>query len=103
MGEGTFVVLMRVHLHFHEVGSLKGKRAELNRVKAHLRQRMGASVAEVGGHDTWQRSMLAVAFAEASPARCEEAADRVQRMLDASFPQGVRIERRISSWEDLED
>ena len=93
---------MRVHLHFPDAGSLKAKRAELNRIKAHLRQRMGASVAEVGGRDTWQRSMLAVAFAEASPARCEEAADRVQRMLDASFPQGVRCERRITSWEDLE-
>ena len=97
------MVLIRVHMHFPDSGSLKAKRAELNRIKAHLRQRMGASVAEVGGQDTWQRSLLAVAFAEASPARCEEAADRVQRMLDASFPQGVRIERRTSSWEDLED
>ena len=102
MSDGTaFVVLMRVHLHFPESGSLKGKRSELNRVKAHLRERMGASVAEVAYHDTWQRSTLAVAFAEASPARCEEAADRVARMLDASFPQGVRTERRIVSWDDL--
>jgi uncharacterized protein len=100
-GEPAFVVLMRVHLHFPEAGSLKAKRAELNRVKAHLRQRMGASVAEVGGLDTWQRSTLAVAFAEASPARCDEAADRVQRMLDATFPQGAHVERRIVSWEDL--
>jgi uncharacterized protein len=99
--ERAFVVLMRVHLHFPEAGSLKAKRAELNRVKAHLRQRMGASVAEVGGHDTWQRSTLAVAFAEATPARCDEAADRVQRMLDASFPQGARVERRIVSWDEL--
>jgi uncharacterized protein YlxP (DUF503 family) len=38
-GEPAFVVLMRVHLHFPDVGSLKGKRAELNRVKAHLRER----------------------------------------------------------------
>jgi len=88
-------------LHFPESGSLKAKRAALNRVKAHLRQRLGGSVAEVGGHDTWQRSTLAVAFAEGSPARCDEAADRVQRMLDASFPQGVRTERRIVSWDDL--
>ena len=101
MSEPAFVVLMRVHLHFPEVGSLKGKRAELNRVKAHLRERMGASVAEVAHQDTWQRSTLAVAFAEASPARCEEAADRVGRMLDASFPQGARVERRIASWQDL--
>ena len=49
--EPAFVVLMRVHLHFPDAGSLKAKRAELNRVKAHLRQRMGASVAEVGGHE----------------------------------------------------
>ena len=100
--ERAFVVLMRVHLFFDQAGSLKGKRAQLNRVKAHLRDRMGASVAEVAHHDTWQRSTLAVAFAEPSPARCDEAADRVQRMLDAHFPQGVRVERRIASWGDLE-
>jgi uncharacterized protein YlxP (DUF503 family) len=99
--EAAFVVLMRVHLHFPQSGSLKAKRSELNRVKAHLRERMGASVAEVAHQDTWQRSTLAVAFAEGSPGRCEEAADRVQRMLDASFPQGVRVERRVASWADL--
>jgi uncharacterized protein len=93
---------MRVHLHFPDAGSLKAKRSDLNRVKAHLRERMGASVAEVAHHDTWQRSTLAVAFAEGSPARCEEASDRVVRMLDAHFPQGVRTERRIASWDDLE-
>ena len=93
---------MRVHLHFPDAGSLKAKRAGLNRVKAHLRERMGASVAEVAHQDTWQRSTLAVAFAEGSPGRCEEAADRVVRMLDAHFPQGVRTERRIASWSDLD-
>jgi len=35
---GAFVVLLRVHLFFPESGSLKSKRAELNSVKAHLRQ-----------------------------------------------------------------
>jgi uncharacterized protein YlxP (DUF503 family) len=93
--ERAFVVLMRIHLFFPEAGSLKAKRSELNRVKAHLRERMGASVAEVAHQDTWQRSTLAVAFAEGSPGRCDEAADRVVRMLDAQFPQGVRTERRL--------
>ena len=92
---------MQVHLHFPDAGSLKAKRAELNAVKARLRERCGASVAEVAHQDTWQRSTLAVAFAEASPGRCEEAADRVQRMLDARYPQGVRVERRVGSWEEL--
>jgi len=100
--EPAFVVLMRVHLHFPEAGSLKAKRAGLNRVKAHLRERAGASVAEVAHHDTWQRSTLAVAVAEASAGRCDEAADRVLRVLDAQFPEGVRVERRVASWSDLE-
>ena len=102
MTEPAFVMLMRVHLHFPDADSLKGKRAELNRIKAHLRDRCGASVAEVAYQDTWQRSTLAVALAAGSPGRCSEAADGVCRLLDARFPQGVRVERQVASWNDLE-
>src|SRR5919206_399227 len=73
---------MRVHLFFPEAGSLKGKRAELNRVKALLRERLHVSVAEVGHQDSWQRSTLAVAIAAGSAAGAEEAADTVQRSRD---------------------
>ena len=97
-----FIVLLRVHLFFPDSGSLKAKRAELNSVKAHLRQRMGASVAEVAHQDSWQRSTLAVALTGGSAGRCDEAADAVQRLLDGRFPQGVRVERRLASWGDLE-
>jgi uncharacterized protein YlxP (DUF503 family) len=102
VGERSYVVVLQVHLFFPESGSLKAKRAELNRVKAHLRQRHGASVAEVGHQDRWQRSTLAVALAGGSPGRCEGAADDVGRYLDAHFPQGARVERRLASWSDLE-
>jgi uncharacterized protein YlxP (DUF503 family) len=101
--EAAYVVLMRVHLTFPEAGSLKGKRAELNRVKALLRDRMGGSVAEIAHHDAWQRSTLAVAFAAGSARRADDAADEVQRALDARMPQGARVERRVASWSDLED
>jgi uncharacterized protein YlxP (DUF503 family) len=97
-----FVVLLRVQLFFPESGSLKSKRAELNRVKAHLRQRMGATVAEVGHQDSWQRSTLAIALTGGSAGRCDDAADAICRALDARFPQGVRVERRLASWSDLE-
>jgi uncharacterized protein YlxP (DUF503 family) len=102
VGERSYVVLLQVHLFFPSSGSLKAKRAELNRVKAHLRNRHGASVAEVDHQDTWQRSTLAVALAGGSPARCDAAADDVGRYLDAHFPQGVRVERRLASWSDLD-
>ena len=98
----TFVVLLRVHLHFPDSGSLKAKRAELNRVKAHLRDRLGASVAEVAHQDSWQRSTLAVAVAAGSAGRCDEAADAIARALDARCPEGVRVERQVASWSDLE-
>jgi uncharacterized protein YlxP (DUF503 family) len=100
--ERAFVVLMRVHLHFPDAGSLKAKRAELNRVKALLRQRLGAAVCEVGHQDSWQRSTLAVAVTAGSAAGGEAAADTIQRALDGRFPQGVRVERRLASWRDLE-
>ena len=93
---------MRVHLYFPEAGSLKGKRAELNRVKALLRERLHVSVAEVGHQDSWQRSTLAVAIAAGTVALAEHTADTVQRALDGRFPQGVRIEWRLASWSDLE-
>jgi uncharacterized protein len=102
LSERSYVVLLHVHLFFPDSGSLKAKRAELNSVKAHLRQRMGASVAEVGHQDSWQRSTLAVAIAARSVALAQDTVDTVQRALDGRFPQGVRIEYRLASWEDLE-
>ena len=97
----AFVAVLRIDVHFPEAGSLKAKRAELNSVKAALRNKLGAAVAEVGHQDTWQRSTLAVALTAGSAGRCELAADAACRLLDARCPQGVHVDRRVASWEDL--
>ncbi len=97
-----FVAILRVHLHFPDSGSLKAKRSDLNSIKAHLRQRHGASVAEVAHQDSWQRSTLAVAVVGRSATTATERADDVGRYLDARLPQGVRVERILTSWSDLE-
>jgi uncharacterized protein YlxP (DUF503 family) len=60
-------------------------------------------VAEVGHQDAWQRSTLAVAVAAGSASRADAAADAVQRALDARLAHGARVERRLTSWSDLED
>ena len=100
MSDGYLAVLV-IHLHFPEAGSLKGKRAELQSVKAHLRGRLGLSVAEVDHQDTWQRATLTAAMAGRSLAVLQESTDGVQRWLEARFPQGVRVERVLASVEDL--
>lgn len=102
MSGQAHVVVLRIHLHFPEAGSLKAKRSELKAVKAALHQRLGAAVAEVEHQDSWQRSTLVAALCGSGLQRTEQAADGVQRWLDAHLPQGAWVERRTASWSDLE-
>jgi uncharacterized protein YlxP (DUF503 family) len=97
-----FVSILRIDLHFPDAGSLKAKRKELAPVKAHLRQRVGATVAEVGHQERWQRATLLAALVAGSTLPLEEAADRLEGWLDARFPHGARVERTMTSLRDLE-
>jgi uncharacterized protein len=97
----AFVSVLTIELHFPDCASLKAKRRELQPVKAHLQGRVGAAVAEVGHQDQWQRATLVAALAGGSAGRLQEAADGVERWLDARFPHGARVERRLASLEDL--
>lgn len=95
-----FVAVLRIELHFPDVASLKGKRAELAPVRARL-ERMGAAVAEGDHQDLWQRATLAAAFVGGSPGRLDDHVDAVEGWLDARFPQGVVVQRTVASWDDL--
>ena len=97
----SFVAILVVHLHFPDNGSLKGKRKELQSVKAQLHRRFGAAVSETDHHDLWQRSTLTLALTAATATGVDECADRVERWLDGQFPQGVRIERVLMSTDEV--
>ena len=97
----AFVALLTIHLHFPDAGSLKAKRKDLASIKAQLHTRMGAAVSEVEYQDLWQRATLAAAVVGGSQSAVEQAADRVERFLDARLPQGVRVERTIAAFEEL--
>ena len=71
-------------------------------MRSGLARRFGASVAEVADHDLWQRATLAAAVVSRTAGDVERAADGVERWLYARFPEGVRVERRLVSFEDLE-
>jgi uncharacterized protein len=61
-----YVAILSVELHFPEASSLKGKRHHLRSARDNLRNRFGATVAEVDHHDLWQRATLLVACAARS-------------------------------------
>jgi len=96
-----YLAVLVIHLHFPDSSSLKGKRSELQSVKAHLRGRLGISVAETDHQDTWQRATLTAAIAGRSLSVLDETANGVERYLDARFPHGARVERILASVDEL--
>ena len=96
----AYVALLLIHLHFPDAESLKEKRKELSSVKAQLRTRLGVAVSEVDGQDTWQRSTLAGALTSGSFRQLAQAADHVEAWLLSRYPESVRVERSLTSFED---
>jgi uncharacterized protein len=98
----AFFLALTIHLHFPENGSLKGKRKELLSVRSNLARRFGAAVAEVDHQDLWQRSTLAAGLVSGSVAELERTADGLERYLHGRFPDGIRVERHLMSFADLD-
>jgi hypothetical protein len=90
-----YVGILSVELHFPEAGSLKGKRKHVQSAKAQLRQRFGASVAEVDHHQLWQRSRLTVACAAEGYRELGELLDAAERFLAAQDFELVQVEREV--------
>jgi len=97
----SYFLALEIHLHFPDNGSLKGKRKEILALRSVLTKRFGAAVAEVDHQDLWQRSTLGVALVGGSLRELDRVADGLQRYVEARFPEGVRVERRLVSFSDL--
>jgi hypothetical protein len=77
-----FVKLLTVDLLIPGCSSLKEKRFVLSSLKARLRGRFNASVAEVDHQDKWQRSTLAVAIVGSNHKAVDEACGQVRRFIE---------------------
>jgi uncharacterized protein YlxP (DUF503 family) len=97
----SFVCLVEIHLHFPDNGSLKGKRKELQSLKAQLQRRFGAAVSETDHHDLWQRATLTAALVGRDAGPVEDAAAKLRRYVESQFPQGVRFERGLVSADEV--
>lgn len=99
----AFLCLLELGLHFPDNGDLKGKRKELQSLKANLQRRFGAAVAETGHHDLWQRSTLTLALVGGEQRPLAERADSLQRYVDARLGDLTRWERRMLTTDDVLD
>jgi uncharacterized protein YlxP (DUF503 family) len=97
----AFVCLLRIHLHFPDNGSLKGKRKELTSLKAALQRRFGAAVSETDHHDLWQRATLSAALVGRDAGTVGDAAAKLERYVISQFPDGVWVERGIASADEV--
>jgi uncharacterized protein YlxP (DUF503 family) len=70
-------------------------------LKAHLQQRFGAAVAETDHHDLWQRCTLTAALVGRTPSVVDDAAAKLTRYVESQFPQGVRVQRGLTSTDDV--
>lgn len=96
---GAFVCALEAHLHVEDSGSLKSKRKVIRSLKDAIRARFGASVSEIEGHDTWQRSTLLIAIT--GDGTISERVEELERFIEARCPTGARFERHLRSLEDL--
>ncbi|MFH1833486.1 MAG: DUF503 domain-containing protein [bacterium] len=78
----AFVGILSAELHFPENGSLKGKRVYLRRMRDQVTRGHGASFAEVGYQDLWQRSRVVVAVASSDLQVLEGVLNRLKVYLD---------------------
>jgi uncharacterized protein YlxP (DUF503 family) len=99
----SFLALLEIDLHFPEGSDLKGKRKELQSVKAGLQRRFGASVAETDHHDLWQRSSLTAAVVGREQRDVVGQADAAERWLIGRYPDGANVRRTLVSADDLRD
>lgn len=99
----AYLCLLELDVHFPDNGHLKGKRKQLTSLKAGLQQRFGATVAETGHHDLWQRSSLTIALVGVDAASLAERADALQRYADARLGDLTRWDRRMLTTADVWD
>jgi uncharacterized protein YlxP (DUF503 family) len=89
-----FVGILSAELHFPASHSLKEKRHFLRSAKQRL-QNMGAAVAEVDHHDTWQRSRLTVSVVTREYREVERLLDEAERYLGSQEWELGLVQRQV--------
>jgi uncharacterized protein YlxP (DUF503 family) len=93
----VFVGVLRLTLYLPEPGSLKSKRHLLRSAIDRVKARFNVSIAEVGGNDLWQRSVVGVAAVGNDHAFLNETLDKVADFVASMHGGQIQItDRRLA-------
>ncbi len=98
-GVATYVCVTEAHLDLRHCSSLKEKRKVVSSLKAQVRQRFVAAVAETADHDDRRRATLLAALV--GGAEVPRRADELERFIEARCPDGCRFERNLLTLADI--
>ncbi len=90
-----FVGVVRAELHFPANGSLKDKRTYLRSMRAKLTRSFGATFAEVGYQDLWQRADVVFAIAASGLSGLEAVLDEAETYLGSQDWELVSLAREV--------
>lgn len=99
MAVATYVALIEIHLDLRHSQSLKEKRKTVSSLKAQIRQRFVAAVAETEAHDDRRRATLLCALVGGSEVR--ERGAELERFVEARCPDACRFVRDLRTLADI--
>ena len=97
----AYVCLVEIRLDLRRSQSLKEKRKTVSSLKALIRQRFVAAVAETAAHDDRRRATLLVALV-GGPETAARASE-LERFVEARCPDGCAFERDVRTLADIRD
>ena len=86
--------IVRVELHLPAAQSLKDKRQVVRSLKDRLRERVGASVAEVEFQDLWQRAAIGLAVVGADGGQVRERLQSARHIVDQA------LQAQVLDWQE---
>ena len=92
MPDATYVSLTEIQLDLRHAQNLKEKRKVVSSLKAQIRQRFVAAVAEIDAHDDRRRAVLLCALVGGAEVR--ERADRAGALRRGALSGRVRVRAR---------
>ena len=95
----AYVCVLEIGIDLRDAQNLKEKRKVVSSLKAQIRQRFVASIAEIEAHDDRRRAVLLCSLVGGAEVR--ERADELERFVEARCPDRCTFRRDLLTLDDI--